>query len=458
MTRRLACAGLLLLPAACIGQPLDKDHAAKMARGLDEFARHVRPLFVEQCLKCHGGDKTEGEFDLTDRDRLLKGGAAGPAVVSGDPAKSVLYRMMTGDKKPLMPYKGAKLPDDAIKHVAAWIESGAPYDKPLVECADATAWTKKNIHAAARDHWAFRPLKPVAPPDVKSPGWVKTPVDRFVLAKLEAAQIVPNGPAEKRVLARRAYLDLIGLPPTPEQLDAFVKDEAPDAVGRLIDAFLASPHYGERWGRHWLDLVRFAESHGFEHDYDRPTAYHYRDFVIKALNDDLPFDTFVKWQLAGDEIAPANAEALMATGFLAAGVHSTQITKNEVEKHRYDELDDMLATTGDGHARPDGRLRPLPRPQVRRHPAGRLLPHAGDVHHDRAFGNRPRHSTPRATARPRPPSTRNTPRSPTPSRSSRRSNCPLGSRPGRRPGRRTRRPRAGSCPRSLRCVRQAARR
>ena len=171
-------------------------------------------------------------------------------------------------------------------------------------------------------------------------------IDAFLLEKLEKAGLKPNPAADKRTLVRRAYLDLIGLPPTPEQVDAFVKDESPDAYEKVIDGLLASPHFGEKQARHWLDLVRFAESHGFEHDYDRPTAYHYRDFVIKALNSDLPFDTFAKWQLAGDEIAPNDPLAMMATGFLAAGVHSTQITKNEVEKHRYDELDDMLGNIG----------------------------------------------------------------------------------------------------------------
>src|SRR5205807_3286983 len=147
-------------------------------------------------------------------------------------------------------------------------------------------------------------------------------------------------------LIRRVYFDLIGLPPSPEEVEAFVSDPSPDAYPKLLDKLLVSPRHGERWARHWLDLARFAESHGFEHDYDRPSAYHYRDFVIQAFNQDLPYDTFVKWQLAGDEFAPQDNLALTATGFLAAGVHSTQITKNEVEKQRYDEMDDMLATIG----------------------------------------------------------------------------------------------------------------
>src|SRR5205814_8530217 len=146
------------------------------------------------------------------------------------------------------------------------------------------------------------------------------------------------------LLIRRAYFDLVGLPPPPEEVDQFSKDSSPDSYPKLIDKLLASPRFGERWARHWLDLDRFAESPGFEHDYDRPSAYHYRDFVIEALNRDLPFDTFVKWQIAGDEYAPDNPLALKATGFLAAGVHSTQITKAEVEKHRYDEMDDKIST------------------------------------------------------------------------------------------------------------------
>jgi hypothetical protein len=181
---------------------------------------------------------------------------------------------------------------------------------------------------------------------VQDKGWSRNGIDHFVWQKQQAAGIQPNAPAEKRKLIRRAYFDLIGLPPTPQEVDEFLNDESPQAFEGVVDRLLASKHYGEKWARHWLDLARFAESHGFEHDYDRPSAFHYRDFVIQALNQDLPYDSFVKWQLAGDELAPDNNLALMATGYLAAGVHSTQITANEVEKHRYDEMDDILATTG----------------------------------------------------------------------------------------------------------------
>ncbi|HKA07272.1 MAG TPA: DUF1549 domain-containing protein, partial [Gemmataceae bacterium] len=326
--------------------PVDKDHAEKMARGTEIFKKHIRPVLLNQCLKCHGGEKTEAELEITDRDKLLKGGEHGLAIVSGEPKKSLLYLMVAHEKKPAMPYKQPKLSDELIGQFAAWIENGAPYDSPLIARKDTAAWTEKKVSPEARQHWAFQPLKRVTPPPIQNEKWARTDLDRFILAKLDEKGISPNPPATKRALIRRAYFDLIGLPPTPEDVEAFLKDDSPTAFAKVVDRLLDSPRYGERWARHWLDLARFAESHGFEHDYDRPSAYHYRDFVIKALNDGLPYDQFIRWQLAGDEIAPDNPLALMATGFLAAGVHSTQITRNEVEKHRYDELDDMLNTTG----------------------------------------------------------------------------------------------------------------
>ncbi|MGE3808134.1 MAG: PSD1 and planctomycete cytochrome C domain-containing protein, partial [Gemmataceae bacterium] len=297
--------------------------------------------------KCHGGRETEGEFDISDRDLLLKGGAAGPAIIAGRAKDSYLYKLITHQREPHMPHQRRQLDKEQIAHIADWIDLGAPYDKPLVEKKNVAQWTDKKVDPEARQHWAFQPLKRVEPPQVKDDkNWARTPLDRFVLARLQEKGLQPNAHAERRTLIRRAYFDLLGLPPTPAEVEAFVKDDSPDAYGKLIDRLLANPHHGERWARHWLDLARFAESHGFEHDTDRPSAYHYRDFVIQALNEDLPYDTFVKWQLAGDEFAPDNNLALTATGFLAAGVHSTQITANEVEKHRYDELDDMLNTIG----------------------------------------------------------------------------------------------------------------
>jgi hypothetical protein len=340
--------GLAVLGTAGAGQtqaPLDKDHAAKMAQGLDLFKKQVKPLLMKRCLRCHGGDKTQGEFDMTDRAELLRGGSHGPAVLPGKSKESFLYQVITHRREPHMPKSGNPLTAEQTALIAKWIDLGAPYDDALVARKDRTpAWTRKTVTAEDRRLWSLQSLQRVAPPKVQRDGWCKTAVDHFILAKLEGAGIQPNLPAERRKLIRRAYFDLIGLPPTPEEVDLFLNDPAPDAYPKLIDRLLASPHHGERWASYWLDLARFAESHGFEHDYDRPTAYHYRDFVIKALNNDVPYNTFVRWQIAGDEIAPDNNLAVMATGFLAAGVHSTQITKNEVEKHRYDELDDKVHT------------------------------------------------------------------------------------------------------------------
>jgi cytochrome c553 len=338
------------------GEPLPGDHAEKMARGREIFTRHVRQVLVDRCLECHGSQEVESGFNLATREGLLKGGDGGKAVVPGDAAASRLYKLVTWAEEPYMPHDAAKLSNRDLAHVADWINHYAPYDKPLVDPdADREDWTQKAIAAEARQFWSFRPLQDVRPPNVgdslrESPGPLAprlddiSPVDRFILAKLSEAKLLPNPPAERRQLIRRAYLDLLGLPPPPDEIEAFADDSSPDAWEQLIDRLLASPHYGERWGRHWLDLARFAESHGFEHDYDRPSAYHYRDFVVQALNADMPYDRFVRWQLAGDELAPDDRLALMATGFLAAGVHSTQITISEAERHRYDEMDDMLST------------------------------------------------------------------------------------------------------------------
>ncbi len=340
--------GLVAAPAAADEprpRPVAPDHAGSMARGLDLFRKDVRALLVDHCLKCHGGASTKGEFDLTTREALLEDRGEGPVVVPGDSKASRLYRLVAHSEKPRMPDKAARLPDDAIRKLADWIDAGAPYDRPLVDPA-ASASARSEVTGADRRFWSFRPLGTSPAPPTSDAPWGRSPVDRSLKARLDAAGIAPNPPAGRRALIRRASFDLIGLPPSPEEVEAFVRDESPDAFARVVDRLLASPHLGERWGRHWLDLARFGESHGYEHDYDRPTAYHYRDFVVRALNEDMPYDRFVRLQIAGDELEPASPQALMATGFLASGVHSTQITANTAEKERYDEMDDMAATLG----------------------------------------------------------------------------------------------------------------
>ncbi|MEK9984327.1 MAG: DUF1549 domain-containing protein [Opitutae bacterium] len=196
---------------------------------------------------------------------------------------------------------------------------------------------KRDWDSVRSQHWSWRELTDPVPPKIKSTNLVRNSIDRFILSKLEAIGLSLNQEATPETLLRRAHFDLIGLPPGAIEIK--------DGVS-LIDNLLSSPHYGERWARHWLDVARYAESHGFEQDYDRPHAYHFRDFVIQAFNQDMPFDQFAQWQVAGDELAPDNHLALMATGFLGAGVFPTQLTEKEFESARYDELDDMANTTG----------------------------------------------------------------------------------------------------------------
>jgi mono/diheme cytochrome c family protein len=342
----LALCAVVAGPAFAQQPAVPPDHAERLVRGQEVFSKHVRQLLTDRCLKCHGGDKTRGGLDLTTRETLLKGGDNGPAIVPFKAKDSRLYKLVAHLEEPHMPSKMAKLADADVARIAAWIDLGAPYDKPLLAKADPAAKKPMVVTDEDRRFWSFQPVKRPPLPKVKNEAWCQTPLDRFLLASMEEKGLTPNPPVDRRRLVRRAYFDLIGLPPTPEEVERFVNDAAPNAYGRLIDRLLENPHFGERWARHWLDVARFAESHGYEQDYDRPTAYPYRDFVIKAFNQDLPYDVFVKWQIAGDEIEPDNPLALMATGFLAAGVHSTQITANQVEKERYDELDDMARTTG----------------------------------------------------------------------------------------------------------------
>jgi mono/diheme cytochrome c family protein len=322
------------------------DHATKMAQGLALFKERVRPLLIAQCLECHGGKAKKGDFDLSDRKPLLDSG-----MIEGGGKGSRVYAVITHAEEPHMPSKKPKLPAADIDTIARWIDLGAPYDKPLIESPasgkNGAAKTRPPIEEA-RNYWAFRGLDPVSPPAVsaKNASWVRTPIDRFIVATLESKGLAPNPTAGRATLIRRLSFDLIGLPPAAEEVDAFLADGRPDAYDRLVDRLLASPHYGERWARHWIDVARFAESHGYEQDYDRPFAYHYRDFLIKSLNRDMPYDQFLRWQLAGDELAPDDPQAMAATGFLGAGAFPTQLTEAEFESARYNELDDMVATTG----------------------------------------------------------------------------------------------------------------
>jgi mono/diheme cytochrome c family protein len=318
-------AALVLVPAAASPPPLPE--AAKQ-----QFATRLLPLFQQHCHKCHSGEKVKGGLDLTTLDGLLAGGNTGPAIEPGDAKASLLIRLVQADGEPHMPPK-KQLSDVEIDLLARWIES-----LPRITESPAASLAK------GKNHWAFQPLSQPTPPVHAQPEaeWVKNPIDAFILAKLKEQQLRPAPPANKRDLIRRATFDLTGLPPTPQEIDAFLSDSSPQAFEKVIDRLLASPHYGERWGRHWLDLARYADSDGFEFDVDRPHAFRYRDYVIRSFNADKPYDRFILEQLAGDELDPKNPEALTATGFCRCG---PTIDNQVNEKNRLDELDDILSTT-----------------------------------------------------------------------------------------------------------------
>jgi hypothetical protein len=317
------------------------------AAGIDAEARSI---LTANCLKCHGPAKQKGGLRFDSREGMLgKGDSGATAVAPGRPGASELIRRVTAnDATVRMPPGETSLTASQVETLQKWIEAGAAWPRAGTE-PTTSGRTELSVTDDDRRHWAFRPLTPVKLP-APAAGRGDTPIDRFILAGLAAKQLTSAPPADPRILIRRVTFDLIGLPPAPEEVEAFVKAADPDeAYLALVDRLLASPHHGERWGRHWLDLARYADSGGYESDIDRPTAYHYRDFVIKALNQDMPFDEFVRRQLAGDECAPDDPSAVAATGFLAAGPSELlpdNLLEEERLRQRYNELDDMVSTTG----------------------------------------------------------------------------------------------------------------
>jgi hypothetical protein len=269
-------------------------------------------------MQCHGLANPMAGLDLRTREGALKGGSHGPAIVPGNAPASRLYKHVSAQEQPQMPL-GGKLSDEEIAVLKAWIDTGAAWD-PAVQLASPTAAAQpvvpeRKFTDAQRKYWAFQKVVKPAVPAVKEKSWVRTPVDAFILAKLEERRLKPNPPADKTTLIRRAYFDLVGLPPTPEQVQEFLSDNSTDAFDKVVSGLLASPRYGERWGRHWLDLARYADTQGFKADETRPNVWRYRDYVIDAFNQDRPYDRFIKEQIAGDELYPNDPAAKVGTGF-----------------------------------------------------------------------------------------------------------------------------------------------
>jgi mono/diheme cytochrome c family protein len=314
----MACLGVVLFGSRLLADDAKLSVKAE-PQAIEFFEGKVRPLLVDKCISCHGSEKQRGGLRLDSRTALLKGGDSGPIVTAGDPDKSPMIHAVRYDGETKMPPKN-KLPAEAVATLTTWVKMGLPYpdsagNKPVKADAKAIAEVRKS-------HWSFQPVTKPEVPKVKNAGWVQSPVDAFILARLEGKGLTPAKATDRRTLLRRVTFDLIGLPPTPEEVAAFEADTTPDAFAKVVDRLLASPHYGERWGRHWLDVARYADTKGYVFEEERryPFAYTYRDYVIRAFNDDLPYDQFIVQQLAADRLPLGeDKRPLAAMGYLTLG-------------------------------------------------------------------------------------------------------------------------------------------
>jgi hypothetical protein len=288
---------------------------------IDFYEKQVQPILAENCFKCHShqAEKIKASLVVDSREALLKGGDSGPALIPGNVDKSLLIRAVRQiDDDLKMPPK-KRLSEEQIAVLAKWVEMGAPAPQSLARVGGET----KGRRATTRDTnwWAFQPVREVRIPEVQDAGWSRNQIDAFVFANLRGAGLKPSPEAEKRTLVRRVYFDLIGLPPSAEQVEQFINDTAPDAYEKLVDGLLADPRYGEKWARHWLDLVRYAESDGYKADSFRPQAWRYRDYVIRSFNQDTPYNRFLEEQIAADELWPDQPDALIAVSYLRLPIY-----------------------------------------------------------------------------------------------------------------------------------------
>jgi len=302
-------------PTAAAASANAELQAKSEEKGLRLFVDKVRPALETRCLNCHGGKFKQAGLSLVSRDTLLRGSDNGPVVVAGDAANSLLVKKIKHEHEPGMPYKGLKLGDEVIGQIVEWINAGLPYDGPLKL---PTAVSQGVVQRHGSDHWAYQRPKRPAVPVVKNREWVRNPIDAFVAVEHEKRGLEPLGEADPRTLLRRVYLDLIGLPPTVEEMQAFLADRSKDAYAKVVDKLLASPRYGERWGRHWMDVWRYTDLYGgYLMTSSQPHIWHWRDWIIESLNQDKGYDRMIIEMLAGDEMAPADPQSLKATGYLA---------------------------------------------------------------------------------------------------------------------------------------------
>jgi hypothetical protein len=305
------------------------------------FEMKVRPLLAEHCWKCHGEEASKGGLRLDSLAHVMNGGESGGAITVGNVDESLLIQAVRYESYEMPPSK--KLSDDQIQILETWVKMGAPW--PGADASKMQSRKPGEFSDEDKKWWAIQPLKPVEPPKTAGSNWGRNPIDQFVLASMTPKSLTPAPDAERPALIRRVYFDLIGLPPSPEEVDAFVFDQSADAYEKVVDRLLASPEYGKRWARHWLDLVRYADSDGYRIDHYRPNAWRYRDYVIKSLNEDKPYDRFVQEQLAGDELFPDTPEAMIATGFLTHGIY--EYNSRDAEGQWDIMLNEITDATGD---------------------------------------------------------------------------------------------------------------
>jgi mono/diheme cytochrome c family protein len=312
------------------------------------FEIEVRPVLSANCVKCHGPEKQKGGLRLDSAAAALRGGQSGPAIVPANPVESLLIEAINHEGLEMPPSGQLSAKERAA--LTRWVEMGAPWPGTAAD-PNATAASSPAPHRGRtisdldRAFWSFQPPRRPEVPAVADAGWARNPIDRFIFAGLSIAGLSPAPEADRRTLIRRVYFDLTGLPPTPEAIAAFVADALPGAYETLVDRLLASPRYGERWARHWLDLVRYAESDGYNQDAYRPRAWLYRDYVIRALNADKPYDRFVLEQLAGDELAPGDPEMMIATSYFRLGTY--EYNQSDVRTQFHTILDDITDVTTD---------------------------------------------------------------------------------------------------------------
>jgi hypothetical protein len=330
---------LLLVNFARAGAPKEPSPAQA-----EFFQKNVRPILETSCFKCHShqANKSKGNLVVDSLPSLLKGGESGPALVPGQPEKSLLVKAIRHESDDLQMPPGSKLAPEKVAVLVEWIKMGAPWPGASKQTA---GYVPGRINEEDRKWWSFQPLKAVALPELEDPVWGKNPIDRFIRTRLRAEGLTPAPAADRRTLIRRVSFDIIGLPPTPDEVDAFVNDPAADAYEKLIDRLLASSRYGEKWARHWLDLVRYAESDGYRLDEYRPTAWQFRDYVIRSLNADKPFDRFLREQLAGDELYPDEPDALTATAFLRHWIY--EYNQRDARAQWQTILDDVTDVTAE---------------------------------------------------------------------------------------------------------------